>query len=99
MQNRRFPKDCFKGCPNYSEYDISIDDIVCYCSLLRRQCDMCDQDFSFVLCPIEVYTDRWVKTVEDRDILLKQGILVLVGEPDAEGPPGEPGMNLEDRKD
>lgn len=92
----RFPKDCYKGCPNYSEYDLSVDDLVCYCSLLKQQCDMCDEDLSFTLCPIEIYPDRFVSTVEARDILLKQGILVLVGDGgDAEGPPGEPGVNLE----
>ena len=96
MQGRRFPKDCFRWCPYYDEYDLSVDDLVCHCALLGRQCDMCDEDLSFTPCPIEIYPDRWVKTEEDRDILLKQGILVLVGEPDAEGPPGEPGIIRED---
>ena len=48
----RFPKDCPRDCPNFSEYELSIDDLVCGCSLLRVSCDACDEDFSFLLCPL-----------------------------------------------
>lgn len=50
---KRFPKDCNYNCPHYSEYDLSIDDLVGCCSLLNKECDLCDSDFSLYLCPKE----------------------------------------------
>lgn len=48
---KRFPRDCDCNCPHYSEYDLSIDDLVGCCSLLKKECDLCDMDFSLYLCP------------------------------------------------
>lgn len=49
----RFPKDCWaKKCPHFHVVDLSIDDLSCICDLLKQSCDACDEDFSFVLCPI-----------------------------------------------
>jgi hypothetical protein len=50
---KRFPKDCDAKCPHYSCYDLNIDDLVSNCSLLNVQCDDCDMDFSYVICPLE----------------------------------------------
>lgn len=50
---KRFPKDCTYTCEHYSEYDLSIDDLVGCCSLLKSKCDLCDEDFCFLLCPLE----------------------------------------------
>ena len=48
----RFPKDCWeKKCPHFKVRDLSIDDLCCYCELLKVQCDACDEDFSFYICP------------------------------------------------
>ena len=49
----RFPKDCWKKkCPHFHTVDMSIDDLVCTCDLLKMQCDACDEDWSFLLCPL-----------------------------------------------
>lgn len=49
----RFPKDCWKKkCPHFHVWDMSIDDLCCACDLLKMQCDACDQDFCFLLCPM-----------------------------------------------
>ena len=48
----RFPKDCDKNCSHYSQYDMSIDDYVATCGLLKMECDLCDQEFNFTLCPL-----------------------------------------------
>lgn len=50
---KRFPNDCTKDCPHYSEYDLSIDDLVGSCALLQRSCDLCEGDFCFLLCPLK----------------------------------------------
>lgn len=48
----RFPKDCWeKNCEHFHTHDMSIDDLLCVCDLLKMQCDACDEDFSFLLCP------------------------------------------------
>lgn len=48
----RFPKDCWgKKCPHFHIRDLSIDDFVCKCDLLKISIDACDEDFSFYLCP------------------------------------------------
>ena len=58
--NNRFPKDCWmKQCPHFHVRDLSIDDLTCTCDLLNEQCDACDEDFSFFLCPIN--DDRHIK--------------------------------------
>jgi hypothetical protein len=50
----RFPKDCWrKNCTHFHAYDMSIDDWVCSCDLLKLRCDACDEDFIFLLCPKE----------------------------------------------
>lgn len=49
----RFPKDCWeKKCPHFKVWDLSIDDLCCACDLLHKSCDACDEDFSFLLCPL-----------------------------------------------
>lgn len=48
----RFPKDCWgKKCPHFHTWDMSVDDLCCYCELLEMKCDACDEDWSFLLCP------------------------------------------------
>lgn len=50
----RFPKDCWKKkCPHFKVRDLSIDDLVCYCDLLKVKCDACDEMFCFYLCPLD----------------------------------------------
>lgn len=49
----RFPKDCWdKKCPHFKSWDMSIDDYRCRCNLLKIECDACDEDFVFHLCPL-----------------------------------------------
>lgn len=48
-----FPRDCTNECKYYRTYDLSIDDLVGVCRLLKRECDLCDQDYSFLICPLE----------------------------------------------
>ena len=49
----RFPKDCWdKKCPHFHTKDLSIDDLVCTCDLLKIICDACDEDFCLYLCPL-----------------------------------------------
>lgn len=39
----RFPKDCWdKKCSHFHTRDLSIDDLVCTCDLLKIQCDACN---------------------------------------------------------
>lgn len=50
----RFPKDCWgKECPHFHTWDMSVDDLCCVCDLLEMQCDACDEDWSFLLCPVK----------------------------------------------
>ena len=50
-----FPKDCWnKGCEHFHTWDMSVDDLVCACDVLNKECDACDEDYSFVRCPVEV---------------------------------------------
>lgn len=54
----RFPKDCWeKKCPHFKVFDLSIDDLCCYCELLKVQCDTCDEDFSPCICPLTQQND------------------------------------------
>ena len=49
----RFPKDCWdKNCEHFHVRDMSIDDLCCACDLLQKECDACDEDFSFHICPL-----------------------------------------------
>lgn len=49
----RFPKDCWeKNCPHFKVWDMNIDDLCCYCDLLKVKCDACDEMFSLYLCPM-----------------------------------------------
>lgn len=51
---RRFPKDCLdKKCEHFHCWDMSVDDFCCACDILQRECDACDEDFSYVRCPLE----------------------------------------------
>ena len=50
---KRFPKDCDKNCEYFSCYDLSVDDLVAVCSLLMGRCDLCEQDYCYVICPLE----------------------------------------------
>lgn len=48
----RFPKDCWKkNCKHFHVTDMSIDDLVCACDILKAECDACDEDFCILLCP------------------------------------------------
>ena len=48
----RFPKDCWeKKCEHFRIWDMSIDDMCCFCDLLQLECDACDEDYSYVRCP------------------------------------------------
>lgn len=50
----RFPKDCWdKKCEHFHTWDMSVDDLVCACDILKMECDACDEDYSFVRCPLE----------------------------------------------
>ena len=50
----RFPKNCWdKKCTHFHTRDLSIDDLVCTCDLLKIQCDACDEDFCLYLCPLQ----------------------------------------------
>ena len=49
----RFPKDCWKKkCPHFHTVDLSVDDLVCSCDLLKLKCDACDEMFSLYICPM-----------------------------------------------
>lgn len=49
----RFPKDCWdKKCDHFHVLDMSVDDLLCWCDVLKVQCDACDEDFCFLLCPL-----------------------------------------------
>ena len=49
-----FPRDCWtKNCEYFKVRDMSIDDLVCKCDLLKMQCDACDEDFCYITCPKE----------------------------------------------
>lgn len=48
-----FPRDCWKKkCPHFHTRDLSVDDLVCTCDLIKISCDACDEMFSFFLCPL-----------------------------------------------
>ena len=43
-----FPRDCWgKGCKSFHTQDMSVDDLVCTCDILKEQCDACDQNYCF----------------------------------------------------
>ena len=48
-----FPKDCDVNCRYYSTYDLNVDDYVATCELLNSECDLCDQQYSFLVCPLK----------------------------------------------
>lgn len=49
----RFPRDCFKKkCSHFKCWDMSVDDLCCYCDLLQVECDACDEMFSLYICPL-----------------------------------------------
>ena len=51
----RFPKDCWnKNCHYFKFWDLSVYDRCCYCDLLEVECDACDEDMSFLLCPLKL---------------------------------------------
>lgn len=53
-RDMRFPKDCWdKKCIHFHCWDMSVDDICCLCDILQRECDACDEDFSYVRCPLD----------------------------------------------
>ena len=48
-----FPRDCWNvECPFFKVWDMSIDDLACYCEKLERQIDACDEDFIGIICPL-----------------------------------------------
>lgn len=52
--SNRFPKDCWgKECSHFHVQDLSIDDLVCYCDILKLRCDACDENFSPYSCPLK----------------------------------------------
>lgn len=50
---KRFPKDCNKECQYIRCFDLSVDDLVIECSLMNVSCDLCDEDYSYLKCPLE----------------------------------------------
>lgn len=52
-QVKCFPADCTVKCLHYRTWDLSIDDWVSYCDLLKRQVDDCDSDYVRIKCPLE----------------------------------------------
>ena len=49
---KRFPRDCEKDCKYYHEYDMSVDDYTAQCFLLKAGCDLCDEEYCLLLCPL-----------------------------------------------
>ena len=50
--SNRFPNDCWdKQCEHFHTEDMSVDDLVCACDLLKTECDACDGDFCYLQCP------------------------------------------------
>ena len=48
-----FPKDCWgRECPHFKVHDMSVDDLCCYCDILKVQCDACNEDFCHYICPL-----------------------------------------------
>ena len=41
-----------KKCPHFHTIDMSIDDLLCACDILQAECDACDEDFCFLICPL-----------------------------------------------
>ena len=65
----RFPKDCWdKKCPYFHTRDLSIDDLVCTCDLLKISCDACDEGFCLYLCPLSKNQKKGVGSNEHRSI-------------------------------
>ncbi len=54
MSDKKFPKDCTKDCPHFHTWDMSVDDWTCVCDLLNTQIDLCDSDFEWMFCPLNV---------------------------------------------
>ena len=54
-----FPRNCWtKKCPHFHTRDMSIDDLICTCDLLKISCDACDEMFSFLICPLPERSDN-----------------------------------------
>lgn len=51
---RKFPKDCNKDCEYFRCWDLSVDDLTCYCEKAKTQIDLCDCDFQYVKCPLGI---------------------------------------------
>lgn len=65
----RFPKDCWdKNCPHFHTVDMSIDDLLCTCDILHASCDACDEDFCFLLCPVNDCTKERLRKVKKNAI-------------------------------
>ena len=58
MKMKFFPLDCSYECPYYKACDMSIDDWVSYCDLLKKQIDDCDGWCIRYRCPLEVGEDK-----------------------------------------
>lgn len=66
MMADRFPKDCWKkNCPHFHTRDLSIDNLVCTCDLLKIECDACYEDFCLYLCPLS-------NEIKERDEKIKK---------------------------
>ena len=64
----RFPKDCHgKNCPHFYAWDLNVDDITCTCDLLNVQCDVYDEDFCYLLCPLDSDQKHCDGRLEDDD--------------------------------
>lgn len=77
---KRFPKDCNPKCPHYSNYDLSIDDLVICCDLLNAECDLYDADYNYEVCPLnedelkDIYEQNKILEVsmQDRQQIINQ---------------------------
>ena len=49
---KHFPRDCNNKCEHFVCWDLNVDDLTCYCKIAKRQIDLCDCDFSYVICPL-----------------------------------------------
>ena len=49
-----FPRDCWdRNCEHFHVVDMSIDDLVCACDVKQMECDACDEDFCYDVCPLQ----------------------------------------------
>lgn len=47
-----FPLDCTTDCPHYKTWDMSVDDWISVCDILKVQVDDCDGDYIRYRCPL-----------------------------------------------